>query len=85
MSDPIFQNSGLCKYYKYTGLLVVVGLILRYKSQVLYFIVGNKLRILSHVFGLISIVQQKFLMESDACEYLNCLKELGRSSKDAYG
>ena len=54
-------------------------------SQVLYFIVGNKLRIFSHGFGRISIVQQKVLMESDACEYLNCLKELVRSSKDAYG
>lgn len=85
MSDQNFQNSGLSKYYKYSGLLVVVGLILFYQGQVLYFIVGNQLRILSLVFGLSSIVEQKFLMESGACEYLNCLRELGRSSKDIYG
>ena len=32
-----------------------------------------------------SIVEQKFSMESVACEYLNCFKELGLSRKDTYG
>jgi glycosyltransferase involved in cell wall biosynthesis len=32
-----------------------------------------------------SIVEQKFSMESVACEYLNCFKGLRRSCKDTYG
>jgi glycosyltransferase involved in cell wall biosynthesis len=32
-----------------------------------------------------SIVEQKFSMESVACEYLNCFKELRRSCRDTYG
>ncbi len=50
------EDSGLPKYYKYSGLLVIVGLILLYWSQALYFVAGNQMRMLSLVFGLGSIV-----------------------------
>ncbi len=49
-------DSELSKYYKYSGLLVIVGLILLYWSQALYFVAGNQMRLLSLVFGLGSIV-----------------------------
>lgn len=49
-------DSEYSKYYKYSGLLVIVGLILLYWSQALYFVAGNKMRLLSLVFGLGSIV-----------------------------
>ena len=56
MNDQNFQNSKLPKYYKYSGLLVIVGLILLYWSQALYFVAGNQMRLLSLAFGLGSIV-----------------------------
>ncbi len=56
MSDQVFQNSKHLKYYKYSGLLVIVGLIFLYWSQALYFVAGNQMRLLSLVFGLGSIV-----------------------------
>ena len=61
MSDQVFQNSGLSKYYKYSGLLVIVGLILLYWSQALYFVAGNQMRLLSLAFGLGSIVAAAYL------------------------
>ena len=61
MSDQVFQNSGLSKYYKYSGLLVIVGLILLYWSQALYFVAGNQMRLLSLVFGFGSIVAAAYL------------------------
>lgn len=61
MSDQVFQNSGLSKYYKYSGLLIIVGLITLYWSQALYFIAGNQMRLLSLVFGLGSIVAAVYL------------------------
>ena len=61
MSDQVFQNSGLPKYYSNSGLLVIVGLILLYWSQALYFIAGNQMRLLSLALGLGSIVCAAFL------------------------
>ena len=61
MSDQVFQNSGLSKYDKHSGLLVIVGLILLYWSQALYFIAGNQMRMLSLVLGLGSIVAAAYL------------------------
>ena len=54
-------DSELSKYYKYSGLLVIVGLILLYWSQALYFVAGNQMRLLSLVFGLGSIVAAAYL------------------------
>ena len=56
MSDQNFQNPEPSKYYKYSGLLVVLGLIMLYWSQALYFVAGNQIRMLSLVLGLGSIV-----------------------------
>ena len=56
MNNQVFQNSKHLKYYKYSGLLVIVGLILLYWSQALYFVAGNQMRFLSLVFGLGSIM-----------------------------
>ena len=61
MNNQVFQNSKLPKYYKYSGLLVIVGLILLYWSQALYFVAGNQMRLLSLVFGLGSIVAAVYL------------------------
>lgn len=61
MNEQVFQNSKHLKYYKYSGLLVIVGLILLYWSQALYFVAGNQMRLLSLVFGLGSIVAAAFL------------------------
>ena len=56
MNEQVFQNSRLSKYYKYSALLIIVGLIMLYWSQALYFVAGNQMRLLSLVFGLGSIV-----------------------------
>ena len=61
MNDQNFHNHGLSKYYKYSGLLVIVGLIFLYWSQALYFVAGNQMRLLSLVFGLGSIVAAAYL------------------------
>ena len=60
MINQSIQNAEPSKYYKYSGLLVIVGLILLYWSQALYFVAGNQMRLLSLVFGLSSIIAATF-------------------------
>ena len=61
MSDQKFQGKGAIKFYKHSDLLVLFGLIMLYWSQALYFIAGNKMRLLSLVCGLGLIVAAVFL------------------------
>ena len=61
MSDENFRDLQLPKLYKYSGLFVVVGLILLYWSQSMYFVAGNTARMGSLALGFGLIVGAVFL------------------------
>ena len=55
MSNQKFQGTEPPKFYKHSDLLVLFGLIMLYWSQALYFVAGNKIRLLSLAMGFVFI------------------------------
>jgi O-antigen ligase len=61
MSEPQYRDFELPKLYKYSGLFIIIGLVMLHWSQAMYFVGGNAARIGSLVAGFGLIVGAAFL------------------------